>query len=369
MKYNNPLTLNQADPWVYHHSDGFYYYTATYHAFDRLIIRKASSLEELQSAREYTLGTADTGWMKNLYPHVWAPEIHFIEGSWYLFFTAGVEKNNVWSVRSHVAKCSGSDPLTDEWKLLGKIHATVPGGSEDIMTCFNLDGTVFEADGQWYYTWAQYVYKDGSFDEVKGGSSFTLHGKSYVNGADNNGWSCIFIGKTNPADFTKVTDAAIIAVPEFGWEYGTETYEFRGGHYEHNSGNVNVNEGPAILKRNGKVFIAYSASACDEAYCLGLLTADENSDLTEMTSWKKSPVPVFMTSMANSVYGPGHCSFTTDKDGKDLIVYHARNYYGLYTGGAVYSTTKDGLSDPHRSARVKQIDWKSDGTPDFGEAE
>ena len=64
MKYNNPITLNQADPWVYRHSDGFYYYTATYHAFDRLIIRKASSLEELESAPEYTLGIADTGWMK-----------------------------------------------------------------------------------------------------------------------------------------------------------------------------------------------------------------------------------------------------------------------------------------------------------------
>lgn len=369
MKYNNPVTLNQADPWLYRHSDGFYYYTATFSSFDRIIIRKASSIQDLKNAEEVTVGIADSGWMKNLYPYVWAPELHFIEGGWYLFFTAAVEKGNVWSVRSHVAKCSGSNPLKDSWLLLGKIKASCADSTSDIMTSFNLDGTAFEVNGQWYYTWAQYVYKDGPFDQVKGGSDFTFGGKSYVNGADNNGWSCIFIGKTSPSDFTKVQDASIISIPEFDWEYGKKVYDFNGLEYKHNSTDVNVNEGPAILKHNKKVFIAYSASACDEAYCLGLLTAKEDADLLKMSSWEKSPLPVFTTSVKNSVYGPGHCSFTKDSDGKDLIAYHARNYYGLYTGGSIYSTTKEGLLDFHRSARVKEFGWTDEGLPDFGEAE
>jgi GH43 family beta-xylosidase len=148
----------------------------------------------------------------------------------------------------------------------------------------------------------------------------------------------------------------------------------------HTSANVNVNEGPAVLVRNGKVFIVFSASACDESYCLGMLTANQNADLCDMESWKKTERPVFTTSVANAVYGPGHCSFTKSSDYQwDLIVYHARSYPGLYTqsasspggGGApiLSSATKDGLSDPHRSCRVKVFTWNKDGSPNFGEAE
>ncbi len=34
-----------------------------------------------------------------------------------------------------------------------------------------------------------------------------------------------------------------------------------------------VNEGPAALKRHGKIFLTYSASATDENYAMGMLTA------------------------------------------------------------------------------------------------
>lgn len=363
------VTENQADPWIYYHTDGFYYYTATYCDFDRLVMRKAKSIEELKDAQEVTVGKANEGWLSGIHSYIWAPELHFIEGSWYLFFTASTDSQNVWQVRSHVAKCSGENPLEDEWTLLGKIKGTLPGKTEDVMTTFNLDGTAFKCGEQWYYTWAQYVYCDGWADEVKGDSLMTINGKTYLNGANGNGWSCIFIGKTSPEDFTKVTDAAIISVPEYGWENGTKVYDFNGEDYVHHSGNVNVNEGPAVLVRNGKVFIAYSASSCDEAYCLGLLSADENADLCRMESWQKSKEPVFTTSVKNGIYGPGHVSFTKSKSGEDLIVYHARNYYGLYSDADLKVQINDGLRDPHRSARVKKFTWKKDGFPEFGEAE
>ncbi len=48
-----------------------------------------------------------------------------------------------------------------------------------------------------------------------------------------------------------------------------------------------VNEGPAVLKKNGRIFISYSASATDSNYCMGLLTAWDTSDLLDPNSWTK----------------------------------------------------------------------------------
>lgn len=50
-----------------------------------------------------------------------------------------------------------------------------------------------------------------------------------------------------------------------------------------------VNEGPAVLKRHGRIFMTYSASATDENYAMGMLTADESSNLLDPASWSKPP--------------------------------------------------------------------------------
>ena len=119
-----------------------------------------------------------------------------------------------------------------------------------------------------------------------------------------------------------------------------------------------VNEGPAVLKKNGKIFIAYSASATDHNYCMGLLTADENADLLDPKSWVKSDAPVFSTCEEHSQYGPGHNSFVKSEDDlDDLMVYHARNYKEI---------EGDPLYDPNRHARIKKIDWDGIGNPVFG---
>lgn len=112
------------------------------------------------------------------------------------------------------------------------------------------------------------------------------------------------------------------------------------------------------MVRNNKVFIAYSASATDANYCMGLLTADADADLLDPQSWTKSKEPVFKSSDATSQYGPGHNSFTTTPDGKTVImVYHARNYKEIRGGS---------LANPDRHTRAQVVNWNSDGTPDFG---
>jgi GH43 family beta-xylosidase len=92
---------------------------------------------------------------------------------------------------------------------------------------------------------------------------------------------------------------------------------------------------------------------------MGLLWADEDSDLLNGYSWHKLKEPVFSSSEQNSLYGPGHNSFTVDEEGKqDILVYHARPEKNDYSNP---------LENPNRHAYVQPFTWKKNGLPDFGE--
>jgi GH43 family beta-xylosidase len=120
-----------------------------------------------------------------------------------------------------------------------------------------------------------------------------------------------------------------------------------------------VNEGPAVLIRNGKVFVTFSASATDANYCVGLLWAEVDADLLNPASWHKLPEPVFFTNEALKRFGPGHNCFTVAEDGKtDVMIYHARDYSEI-NGEPLY--------DPNRHTRARVLRWTKDGMPDFGQ--
>ncbi|HEY1392517.1 MAG TPA: family 43 glycosylhydrolase, partial [Methylibium sp.] len=196
--------------------------------------------------------------------------------------------------------------LAGPWIERGQIRTPVEG--------FSLDATPFEHRGRRYLCWAQ---KDPATE------------------------SNLYLAEL--ADPWTLAGAPVcISRPELNWE--------RIGFH--------VNEGPAVLKRHGRVLIAYSASATDANYCMGLLWADEGADLLRPASWQKSAEPVFETSEAAGQYGPGHNSFTTTSDGRtDLLVYHARSYRDI---------VGDPLNDPNRHTRVQAFGWRADGFPDFG---
>lgn len=119
-----------------------------------------------------------------------------------------------------------------------------------------------------------------------------------------------------------------------------------------------VNEGPAVLHRNGRFFLTYSASATDENYAMGMLTVAEDADLLDPASWSKSETPVFQSNMPIKQFGPGHNSFTVAEDGEtDMLVYHCRNYTDI---------KGDPLYDPNRHTMVQPFTWNDDGTPNFG---
>lgn len=307
-KYDNPLAERRADPWVFKTDDGIYYLIATVPEYDKIVIRKSNSINGLKTAKENVVWTKHKKGVMGA--HIWAPELHKINGVWYIYFAAG-EAENVWNIRMWVLSNTSENPLEGEWKEEGQIQTDIDS--------FSLDATSFEHNGKRYLIWAQ---------NVRGGS----HGTALVMSEMGSP-----ISLTGPE--------IVITEPEFSWERVK----------------YNVNEGPAVLKRNGKIFVTYSASATNDNYCIGLLWIDDDVDLMDENNWHKSPSPVFYSNEALKRYGPGHNSFTSSEDGQsDVMIYHARDYKEIQG---------DELSDPNRATRARVFKWTESGFPDFMQKE
>ena len=303
----NPVVKNRADAQVFRHTDGWYYMTGSVPEYDRLVLRRARTLEELHDAEERVLWRHEaSGPMSGF---IWAPELHQVGGRWYMYFAAGPSGGgeDVFRIRTYAVVCDGADPMADNWHVAGQFQA--PWDS------FNLDSTMFVHRGVRYFCWAQ-----------------------REPGIDTN--SNLYLAPM-ASPLTLAAKPVRLSVPTLPWE-------IRG---------FKVNEAPAFLEHEGRVFVSYSASATDARYCLGLLWADANSDLMVAKSWTKSPKPVFASSPETGVYGPGHNSFTADQQGRPMLVYHGRDYAKI---------TGDPLFDPNRHTRVQRLYFKPDGMPDFG---
>lgn len=307
--YPNPLIEQRADPFIYRHTDGYYYFTASVPEYDRLELRRAESLTGLAQAEAITVWRKpQQGPMSAL---IWAPELHFIEGKWYLYFAAAHSAEiagGLFQHRMFVLECDAANPLTGKWVEKGRVATPLDS--------FSLDATHFEHNGKHYYLWAQ---KD---PEIRGNSNLYL------------------AEMENP--WTLKGEPVMLSKPELPWE----------------TNGFWVNEGPAVIKHGKRIFISYSASATDENYCIGLLWADINRDILDAAQWHKSPEPVFRTQYQNRQFGPGHNSFTRNERGEDVLVYHARNYTEI---------EGDPLYDPNRHTRIKTISWDEQGMPIFGE--
>ncbi|MDG6101742.1 family 43 glycosylhydrolase [Dactylosporangium aurantiacum] len=305
VQYTNPLVNQRADSQIVRHTDGYYYFTATVPEYDRIVLRRATTLQGLATAAETVI------WRKHasgvMGAHIWAPEIHYIDGKWYVYFAAGAT-DNVWAIRMYVLEGTGANPLTATWTEKGRITTA--------WDTFALDASTFVAGGVRYLVWAQSE------------PGIATNSNVYI------------AGMANP--WTITGTPVRIATPTLDWE--------RRGYA--------VNEGPTVIQRNGRIFLTYSASATDANYCLGLLTASASANLLSAASWVKSPNPVFVSNAATGQYGPGHNSFTVSEDGQsDILVYHDRSYRDI---------SGDPLNDPNRRTRVQKLYWNADGTPNFG---
>ncbi len=324
---NEPIVRQRADPFVYKHTDGYYYFTGSVPTYDAIEIRRSKTIDGLKNAEPVRVWEKhESGPMSR---HIWAPEIHYLDGKWYVYFAASRE-DDIWKLRPYVLELQGQDPLKDEWKELGMMQAA--DDDPKSFTDFSLDGTVFEHKGKRYFVWAE-----------KTGGQFAA--------------SNLYIAEMESPIKLK-TVQFMLTTPDYDWE----RVDFW------------VNEGAAVLKNDGKIFITFSASSTGPAYSMGILEADADADLLDRNSWKKSRYPVLKTNEEKSLYGPGHNSFTVDENGDPLMIYHARDYEKAVGDPKMVPATDNRsledikvnpLYDPNRHARMMEVKFDEDGRPVF----
>lgn len=300
--FTNPVLGPGQDPSVVTFN-GWYYFTQTSPDSTYITIRRARSIKSLAAAPKTVVwrggqaGSPCCEW--------WAPELHFIGGTWYIYTTADDGNNN--NHRLQVLQASSPlGPYTYKGQL------STPGNH------WSIDPSPVQLpDGRLYLFWSGWP--------------------GDVNGVQN-----IYIAQlANP--WTISGDRTMLSTPTYPWELNSGTVP------------VKVNESPEPLLHGGKIFVTYSASGCwTPDYALGLLSAPASANLLDAASWTKSTQPVFSSNPAADIYGPASNGFFTSPDGKQTwMVFHAVND----------SAGNCGLE---RDVYAQQVTWSRDGSPQLG---
>ena len=300
--WNTPFIPQRADPFVLRQG-GRWYFTASVPAYDCIVLRRADSLQGLRDAEEHAVWRCHAS--GDMSQHIWAPELHYLDGAWYIYFAAS-RRDDIWALRPWVLRCEGDDPLKGPWTECGMLKRA--DGDDFSFTDFSLDMTVFEHGGRRYCVWAEKV--------------------SVARKISN-----LYIAEmADPC--TLKTPQLLLSSPSYAWE----RHEFW------------VNEGPAFLAHGDRVYLTFSASDTSPAYCMGLLWADADADLMDISAWHKVNHPVFTTDAGKGLFGPGHNTFFTDASGEVYTSYHARPYDEIIG---------DPLYDPNRHCFIMRVPFEN----------
>ena len=272
--FTNPIAPTGNDPWLIFH-EGCYYYCLS--SMGGICVARIENIYDIDKAKIINVWAPpeNTAYSKEL----WAPELHYLDGEWYIYFAADNGKNE--NHRMYVLKGTSQNPL-DEFVFMGQIT--------DSSDKWAIDGTVMQHKNKMYFVWSGWP--------------------GNVDGAQN-----LYIAEmSDPCTIS--SERMKISLPE-------KTWEKRG---------MPLNEGPVAIEHNGTMHIVYSASGSwTDDYCLGMLTL-AGSDPMVPAAWEKSEFPILTKS--DKVFGPGHCSFTVSPDGEQTwIIYHANSVPGTGWNG------------------------------------
>src|SRR5688572_1412962 len=89
MLINQLLPAPAADPWMVHHEGNYYFCESRKHT--SIHVRKARSILDIGQDDGVKVWTPPKRgpYSKN----VWAPELHWLDGKWYIYFAADNGKN------------------------------------------------------------------------------------------------------------------------------------------------------------------------------------------------------------------------------------------------------------------------------------
>jgi GH43 family beta-xylosidase len=300
--FTNPLFSSQ-DPYVTFWNGNYYYIHAPGH--NQIQIIKSPTLTGLKSQTPYVAWTSP--WFgPNGRANLWGPEIHQIQGRWYIYFSGDFQSNG--QHRLYVLQ-GGSDPLNP--------YQVPDTGSPN--------GQLVESTGNWAIDPDVFIAADGQL---------------YIT------WSCTAFEIATPPQnlcLARMSDPLHVSSATIQISSPTESWETR---------TAPINEGPIGFVRNGNTYLTYSASASwtPDDYTVGVLL-NITGNLLDPKSWTKHG-PIF--DRHGEAYGPGSVVFAPSPDGTEL--------WSLYHG---YDRL-DCAPWACRTIRMQKVEWDAAGLPLLG---
>ena len=299
--FKNPVLSSGADPWVYKNSTEYF---VTFTTGDNITLIRTDKMAELKNGKKKIIWTPPSSGFNS--KEIWAPELHKINGNWYVYYAAsdGDNKNHKLWVLENTAQ----DPFQGMWIDKGELK--LPDDK------WAIDGTHIEINNQNYFAWSGWA--------------------GDVNISQN-----IYLAKME-SPFKISSERVCILSPTESWET--------------NNTNPAVLEAPQFLIKDNKIFLFYSAGGCwTDGYSIGLIWMDALKNPLDTNSWARSKNnPLFVSNTIGNTFGPGHNSFFKSLNGKeDWILYHANSQPGQGCGGS-------------RSTRMQQFTWDTNGFPILG---
>lgn len=308
--YLNPL-MKGADPTIERQDDGYYYSAA---GDGNVVLKRHETILGVSVAKSKEV------WKRpdNL-EFIWGPDAHRIDGKWYIYFASGPKVSDeagrfaYGHPSSYVLENSSPDPFEGTWELKGSYDngdGLTPQAGLLNTQSYGLPLGFVTINGQRYMSYTKYFYYT---DPTTGNVRFD---------------ECPTIVKMkNP--WTLEGEEITLARPTYDWEKYVD----------------NVNEGAAVVERNGKVFFAYSASSyTHDNYAVGLSWADLAQDVEKESSWIKHPVPIMKRSDENGSYSTGSPLFLKSEDGTE----DWNTYHGIPTHSQ---------GGKNREVRAQRINW------------
>lgn len=296
-------------PYALFH-DNTYYYTMQ-SLDDDVVLYATDDLRSLPTTTPKVIWRPDSLRLH----HFWAPEIHRLNGRWYVYFEA--DDGNTDNHQLYVIENTSADPMKGEWTMKGVLHTNDEWN-------FGLHPNVLEVGGELYLFWSGWPKRRVEHET-----------------------QCIYIAHlSNP--WTVDSERVMISQPEYEWERQWINPDGSRSAYP-----IYVNENPeASLSPDGsRVCVCYSASGVWTQYhILGMLTAPSNADLLDPGVWTKSPEPIIVDSLRAGA--SNICIVPTGKPDSTLLLYEA-----LWS--------PDAQTIERRSIFLKPVTWNRQGLPVF----
>ena len=301
-QFVNPIG-GGADPWITRDPNADRYLWCVSDADRGIDIYTTKNLTSF--GQKHTVWTAPKSGPYS--KQVWAPELHFLQGKWHIYFAAsdGDNKNH----QAYVLQSKTTDPL-GEYTL----HGPLKTGDTDAQNLWAIDMTPLEHDGKLYAIWSGW---DGPETDRQ------------------------FLYIAEMESPTKLASKRILLCQnnDHPWEFTEDEGKGRG-----------LNEGPQVLKNGNRTFLTYSCGASWlPTYKLGLLELTGENPL-DPKSWKKFQKPAFQST--KETYGVGHSCFVKSPDGSEWWhLFHAKQSREAGWQRAIFA---------------QPFKWSKDGQPLFG---